>query len=67
MGRNSQNAFAIKALRRLLSDRSGATAIEYAIILSMMTLAIVGAMAATGTGVQDGWNAMAAKVVAVLK
>lgn len=39
------------ALRRLWKDRAGATAVEYALIAGLVALAIVGAVAAVGSGV----------------
>ena len=38
----------VKNLRRLLRDSSGATAIEYGLILAMVFLAMVGAAVALG-------------------
>lgn len=38
----------VKNLRRLLRDTSGATAIEYGLILAMVFLAMVGAAVALG-------------------
>jgi pilus assembly protein Flp/PilA len=47
-------------LRRLLGDRKGATAIEYALIAMMISVACIGGMQAIGgqsnTGWQGVWN-----------
>ncbi len=39
----------IKTIRELLSDESGATAIEYGLIAALIAVAAVGAMSALGT------------------
>ena len=46
----------MKHLIRLLADESGATAVEYAAIASLISIAAIGAMAAVGLGVIDLWN-----------
>ncbi len=38
----------LKNLQRLMRDRSGATAIEYGLILAMVFLAMIGAVVALG-------------------
>jgi len=40
------------ALKAFAKDRSGATAIEYALIVSLIFLAIIGGVTAFGTGTQ---------------
>jgi pilus assembly protein Flp/PilA len=57
---------AMAAASRFATDRSGATAIEYGLIASLIFLAIVGSLAATGGGVSDAWTAMANKAVAAM-
>lgn len=46
----------------LFSDESGATAVEYGLILALMTIALVGALATTGSSTQDKWDGVANKV-----
>ena len=41
--------------RRFAADRTATTAIEYGIIASGVTLAIVGAVVAAGSEVRDNW------------
>jgi pilus assembly protein Flp/PilA len=41
---------------RFLRDETGATAIEYAIIASMIALVIVGAVTALGTNLRGTYN-----------
>ncbi|MBR9834122.1 MAG: Flp family type IVb pilin [Alphaproteobacteria bacterium] len=43
----------------LASDRRGATAIEYGLIMALMTLALVGALSTTGSNTQDKWDGVA--------
>ena len=43
-------------IRRFLAGESGATAIEYGLIVGLISLAIVSALSATGTSVGDIWN-----------
>lgn len=35
---------------------SGGTAVEYGLLLGLMTLALVGALSATGSGTGDKWD-----------
>ena len=41
-------------IRRFAADKNAATAIEYAIIASCVSVAIVGAVVALGSDVRDG-------------
>ena len=50
-------------VRRFLADESGATAIEYGLIVALISLAIMGALGATGTSVGDIWNDNANRVI----
>ena len=50
-------------IRRFLADESGATAIEYGLIVGLISLAIVSALSATGTSVGDIWNDNANRVI----
>ena len=50
-------------VRRFLADGSGATAIEYGLIVALISLAIMGALGATGTSVGDIWNDNANRVI----
>lgn len=43
-------------LRRFSADRSGATAIEYGLIIALMFLVALGAMQAVGTATTDKWE-----------
>ncbi|WP_062016582.1 Flp family type IVb pilin [Aureimonas sp. AU4] len=47
-------------------DRSGATAIEYGLLVALIAMAIVGALTATGTSVEDQWRGLSTAVVDVL-
>lgn len=43
-------------IRKLLDDRSGATAVEYGLILAMVFLAMVLAVGGVGNATSDLWN-----------
>ena len=43
-------------IEKLFSDSSGATAIEYGLILAMVFLAMVGAVANVGNATSTMWN-----------
>ena len=53
----------MRLIRRFLADESGATAIEYGLIVGLISLAIVTALSATGTSVGDIWNDNANRVI----
>ena len=42
--------------RRLRQDQSGATAIEYGLIASLVVIAIIGSLNAFASGVMGKWN-----------
>lgn len=56
----------IKKIKVLLADESGATAIEYAVILGTITLAIVGAISTLGTTDGQMYDVIASQVVAAM-
>ena len=41
---------------RFTTDESGATAVEYGLILALMTVALIGAIGATGDSTGEKWN-----------
>ncbi len=43
-------------LRRFLKDESGATAIEYGLIATLIGVAIIGGASATGTAISNLWG-----------
>lgn len=47
----------------MIVDESGATAIEYALILALLTLAIVGSINDLSNSLQNMYNAVSEKVV----
>ena len=47
---------AIRTLRRLRSDKRGATVIEYGLIASLIIIAILGALASLGGGANGMWG-----------
>ena len=49
-------AIALAVLRKFKTCESGATAVEYALLMGLMTLALIGALNATGGGTADKWD-----------
>jgi pilus assembly protein Flp/PilA len=49
-------------LRRLRSDKRGATAIEYGLIVSLICVAVIGGMEALGGGANGMWGKLENKV-----
>jgi pilus assembly protein Flp/PilA len=54
---NSMNKF--KILMRAISDNSGATAIEYALIASLIAISSIAALNAVGASVSDSFQSTA--------
>jgi pilus assembly protein Flp/PilA len=54
----------IMILRALSSDVRGATAVEYALILAMVVLALIAGVSSLGQGTQGMWGDMSNKVKA---
>ncbi|MEP1144727.1 MAG: Flp family type IVb pilin [Henriciella sp.] len=51
--------FVRRTALRFQRNDSGATVVEYGLIIGLMTLALLGALAATGDGTADKWNEVA--------
>ena len=49
-------------LSKFLRDRSGATALEYALMLGLMTLVLVVGLTAAGQEISLTWNTVATQV-----
>ena len=49
------------AFRRLLADRSGATAIEYGLIAALIVVAMVGGLSVLGGGTNGMWGKIQSK------
>jgi pilus assembly protein Flp/PilA len=56
----------IREVARLMRDRSGATAIEYCLIASLVFLAIYGAIHNFGNSMNNMYNRVSSAVVGVL-
>ena len=54
----------IKVLQLLGRDESGATAVEYGLILALIFLAMIGAVQSFGTATITTWNNVESAVVA---
>ncbi len=50
-------------LNRLIRDKLGATAIEYALIMALIMLALVGGVANFGNALGNMWNNVATEVL----
>ena len=53
---------AIRLLRRLRSDKRGATAIEYGLIAALIAVAAMGGMKALGGGANGMWGRLSNEV-----
>ena len=51
-------------MKRYFDNQAGATMIEYALIMSLMTLVMFTALSATGDSTSDKWNDSADKISA---
>ena len=54
--------YAIRMLRRLRSDKRGATAIEYGLIAALIAVAAIGGMKSLGGGSNGMWGRLDQKV-----
>lgn len=57
----------MRRLRNLLTDRSGATAIEYSIIGALVAVAIIGGVTALGNGVGNTFNTVGDRIDEAVK
>ena len=49
--------------KRFQASESGATAIEYGLIMALMALVLIGALSSTGDATQDKWDGVADDIV----
>lgn len=54
--------YAMAALRRFMNDETGATAIEYGLIASLIALAIVAGVSAFANSLHDLWDGNNSKI-----
>ena len=54
-------------ISRLLKDKTGATAIEYGLIVALIALAIAGTLKSTGNAVSDQLNRNANAIINLTK
>ncbi len=52
----------IRKLKAFKFDRKAATAVEYGLIMALMTLALLGALSLLGSNTQDKWESVAESV-----
>lgn len=50
----------MERLRRFLKDETGASAVEYGLLVALIAAVIIGAVTAFGTGLRDLFNQVAA-------
>ena len=55
------------AFRRLLRDESGATAIEYGLIASLIIVAMIGGLSALGGGANGKWGELSNDVTDAMR
>ncbi len=55
------------ALRALASDRSASVSMEYGLVGTLISVAIIGALSATTTGLGDKWNNVAETINSFLR
>jgi len=54
--------FAIRRMRRLRSDKRGATAIEYGLIAALIAVAIISSLSKLGGGTNGMWGKLDSKL-----
>jgi pilus assembly protein Flp/PilA len=52
----------MERIRRFLTDRNGATAIEYGLIAALISMALLAGLGSTGNSVSAKWNDNAARL-----
>ena len=57
----------VDVIRRIVQDESGVTAIEYALLASLIVIAASGAISVLGGGVDGLWTHIQGKVAEALK
>ena len=55
-----------KSFRRLRSDKRGATAIEYGLLVALLALAMIAGLSTLGGGANGMWGSMSNKVDAAM-
>jgi pilus assembly protein Flp/PilA len=50
------------ALRRFVKDESGASLIEYSILIGLITVLVIALISGVGTWVQDQWSTLSSTV-----
>ncbi|MCX5893398.1 MAG: Flp family type IVb pilin [Deltaproteobacteria bacterium] len=55
----------MNAIRNLLKDESGASAVEYGLLVALIAVVIIGAVTALGTSIRDMFQGVAATIGSV--
>nr|WP_277754232.1 Flp family type IVb pilin [Porphyrobacter sp. GA68] len=53
-------------LNRLVDDTSGATAIEYGLIIALLCVAIIGALSSFGGSVNNMWDLISTRITVAI-
>jgi pilus assembly protein Flp/PilA len=64
--RKEDGVDAIRTFRRLRSDKRGATAIEYGLIVALIGLAMMAGLSALGGGANGMWGKLDTRISAVM-
>lgn len=56
-----------ETLRVLCRDPAGSVSMEYGLVATLVSIAIIGALSATATGIGDKWNNVATTVESFLR
>lgn len=57
----------LTAIHALGRDRSGSVSMEYGLIGTLVSIAIIGGLSSTTTGLGDKWNHVADTIIAMLR
>jgi pilus assembly protein Flp/PilA len=63
MGTDKWGSYMARFLVRLLGDKKGATAVEYALIIALIVIAMVGALNGLSSKTNSMWNNVATTVL----
>jgi pilus assembly protein Flp/PilA len=57
-----KNCAMIKTLQRFLADETGATAIEYGLIVALIAVVLIGALGRVGTSLSTKFNSVSSSL-----
>ncbi|MEM9054157.1 MAG: Flp family type IVb pilin [Pseudomonadota bacterium] len=56
-----------KQVAKFSRNESGGTAVEYGLLMALMALAMIGALAATGSSTEEKWDGVADEVAGAMQ